>query len=117
MDSHVNLVGYLYLAYAGLLLLGALLTSIVLTGSGALADDPAAMGILASISGVVWVILLVIAVPYLLAGWGLLQRREWARVLALVLGALALFSVPIGTALGVYALWALTRPEAQATFR
>jgi len=40
-------------------------------------------------------------------GWGLLQRKSWARVLALVLAALALLDPPFGTALGIYTLWVL----------
>jgi hypothetical protein len=34
----------------------------------------------------------------------------------MVLGALSLLSFPVGTALGVYTLWALTRPDAAAAF-
>ena len=41
------------------------------------------------------------------AGWGLLNREPWARVLALVLAFLALIHPPFGTALGVYTLWVL----------
>jgi len=41
------------------------------------------------------------------AGWGLLDRRPWARTLALVLGCLALIDFPFGTALGIYTLWVL----------
>lgn len=39
--------------------------------------------------------------------WGLLQKRPWARFLALVLGGLALLDPPFGTALGIYTLWVL----------
>src|SRR5216684_264832 len=35
------------------------------------------------------------------------RREEWARIVALVMGFIALLSVPIGTALGVYTLWVL----------
>jgi hypothetical protein len=41
------------------------------------------------------------------AGWGLLQREPWARVVTLVVGFLTLFSIPLGTALGIYTLWVL----------
>ena len=37
-------------------------------------------------------------------------------VLALILGGLALLSVPIGTALGVYTLWSLLQPDASEAF-
>jgi len=36
-----------------------------------------------------------------------LQREDWARTIALVVGFVALLNVPLGTALGVYTLWVL----------
>jgi hypothetical protein len=52
----------------------------------------------------------------LAAGVGLLQRRPWARILAIVLGILVLLNFPFGTALGVYTLWTLFSPEAQQEY-
>jgi hypothetical protein len=49
-------------------------------------------------------------------GWGLRQRRSWARVLAIVLGVLSLFHPPIGTALGVYTLWVLVGNNANLLY-
>jgi O-antigen ligase len=43
----------------------------------------------------------------LFAGWGLMERQPWARMLAIILGIFSLFDVPFGTALGVYTLWVL----------
>jgi hypothetical protein len=51
-----------------------------------------------------------------LAGYGLLNREAWGRVLALVLGFLALIHVPIGTALGVYTLWVLLPANSEAEY-
>src|SRR5215469_9012778 len=50
---------------------------------------------------------LLVAAAAFLAGWGLMQRRPWARTLAIVLGILALFHPPLATALGIYTLWVL----------
>jgi hypothetical protein len=50
------------------------------------------------------------------SGWGLLNREPWARILALVLGFLALIHVPFGTALGVYTLWVLLPASAEAEY-
>lgn len=42
------------------------------------------------------------------AGWGLLHREPWARMLAVVVGVVSLFfHFPFGTALGIYTLWVL----------
>ncbi|MEI9981702.1 MAG: hypothetical protein WDN23_22440 [Edaphobacter sp.] len=43
----------------------------------------------------------------LLAGYGLLQRTPWGRVVAIIAAILALIKIPFGTALGIYTLWVL----------
>src|SRR6202043_1728279 len=50
------------------------------------------------------------------AGWGLLQREPWARVIALVLGFISLFNIPFGTAVGVYTLWVLLPAQSQVEY-
>lgn len=50
------------------------------------------------------------------AGWGLIDRRPWARSLAIVLGCLALIDFPFGTALGIYTLWVLFSAGADAEY-
>lgn len=60
---------------------------------------------------------IVAAFPLLIAGWGLLRLRRWARVLAMVLAAIALVPLfPIGTPFGVYALWVLFSDGAKTIF-
>jgi hypothetical protein len=57
---------------------------------------------------VVGIFSIVKAVGGFLAGWGLLNRQPWARMLAIILGVISLFfHIPFGTALGVYTLWVL----------
>lgn len=43
----------------------------------------------------------------LFAGFSLLNRKPWGRTLGIVAGILALFTFPVGTALGIYTLWVL----------
>ncbi|MCA1613995.1 MAG: hypothetical protein LC800_07565 [Acidobacteria bacterium] len=49
----------------------------------------------------------VLSFPSLIAGYGMLKRRSWARVAALVASVLSAISFPFGTALCVYSLWFL----------
>jgi hypothetical protein len=52
------------------------------------------------------------------AGWGLLQREPWARILALIIGFISLFTnIPIGTAMGVYTLWVLLPAQSDDEYR
>ncbi len=63
-----------------------------------------------------WLVLAKAAAGFI-AGWGLLQREDWARVMALVIGFIALLSIPIGTALGIYTLWVLLPSHAEEEYR
>jgi hypothetical protein len=47
------------------------------------------------------------AVLALAAGYGLLNRRPWGRIVAIIAAILALIKFPLGTALGIYTLWVL----------
>jgi hypothetical protein len=62
------------------------------------------------------ILVLAKAVCGFFAGWGLMQREPWARVLALVLAFLSLFNVPFGTAVGVYTLWVLLPGQSQQEY-
>ena len=53
-----------------------------------------------------------LAIPGIIAGVGLLQRKSWSRVLTLIVGAIGLLDIPVGTALGIYTFWVLMRDEA-----
>ncbi len=52
-----------------------------------------------------------------LRGWGLLQREDWARTVALVVGFVALLIVPVGTALGIYTLWVLLPSQSDEEYK
>ena len=116
MSQHYNILAYLFFAVGALTLLSGIVVGFVLGSTGALAGDPEAAQALSIIGGSIWVILVIFALPYFAAGYGLLKRQNWGRILAMIMGALSLLSIPLGTALGIYALWALTRPEAQVEF-
>ena len=47
----------------------------------------------------------------ILTGYALLTQKNWGRILAIVVGILALIKIPFGTALGIYTLWVLA-PQA-----
>ena len=51
------------------------------------------------VSGLMCVVL---SIPALLSGYGLMNRKQWGRILTLVLGAISLPSIPVGTAYGIW---------------
>jgi polyferredoxin len=52
----------------------------------------------------------------IIGGIGLLGYRNWARIMILVLSALDCLNVPIGTAKGVYSIWALLQDDTVELF-
>jgi hypothetical protein len=51
-----------------------------------------------------WVMVVVRAGLALVAGWGLMERSQWGRVIAIVAAFLCLLKFPFGTALGIWTL-------------
>lgn len=51
-----------------------------------------------------WSILIVRSALALIAGWGLMERTPWGRVVAIAAAIVSLIRIPIGTALGIWTL-------------
>ena len=51
-----------------------------------------------------WMVVVVRSGLALVAGWGLLERAEWGRILAIVVAFLSLLKFPFGTVLGIWTL-------------
>lgn len=62
-------------------------------------------------------VFLIGAAAGLAAGWGLLARQSWARMLAIILGAVSLLDLPFGTALGIYTFWVLLPVASEEEYR
>jgi hypothetical protein len=116
LQPHVTILGWLYIVGHAVFLIIGLLVFVLLTGIGLATGEPEARTVLGIVGTAVGLLLTALAVPGLVAGYGLLARKSWARVLALVVGMLGLVNVPVGTAIGVYAVWILTQDAAAAYF-
>jgi hypothetical protein len=51
-----------------------------------------------------WLFIIVRAGLALAAGWGLMERTQWGRVIAIVAAVFSLLKFPFGTALGIWTL-------------
>ncbi len=116
MQKHIQLLGIIYIAYHAIGLLSAWLIWGVLSGIGFMSGDPQAAGILTLIGTVVAGLLLVLSIPGVVGGVGILKGWWWSRYLVLVLGLFNLVHVPLGTILGVYTFWVLMQDETVAFF-
>jgi hypothetical protein len=122
MATHVKVLGILYIVLGALGVLGALVVLLVFGGVagivGGVGDPDAriAVPILGGLGGFLFLLVLVMSLPAVIAGVGLLQFRPWGRILGIVMSAISLLNVPIGTAIGIYGLWALLNRETEALF-
>ncbi|MFB3777186.1 MAG: hypothetical protein ACE141_06220 [Bryobacteraceae bacterium] len=125
MRDHVRILAYLHIVFGSLGLVGALIVLLVFGGIAGIVgmanpNDPDALHVAVPIIGVVGFLICafvaLVSIPGIIAGVGLLKFRPWARMLGIVLSALDLLHVPLGTILGIYGLWVLLKPETEQLF-
>lgn len=111
MDRHIRIAGWLNIVW-GLLwaVIGLvfMLDPEAVTNGGWIGEEYLLVFWLGAV-------IALLSLPYIIGGVGLLKGWRWARFLAAVLIILEILSFPLGTAVGIYTLWALakTRPNAR----
>ena len=113
MEHHVRLVGLLNIvvgAFSGLI---AIFQFLFFGG-------PLTIAVYLSIQTLVvtvWLwIMLLLTVPSIVIGVGLLSFRGWARVSGILLAVFQLLNLPLGTLVGLYSLWVLFSDDADMIF-
>jgi len=112
--NHVRIVSLLTLIEGVLGLIPTvimLLVALGLAGGGMFTRNPVEMIAAGGIVAIFAVCLLMLGLPALIAGFGLLARKPWARPLTLVLAIFNLLAFPVGTALAIYQFWVLAMNE------
>jgi hypothetical protein len=122
MDTHVKVLGALQIAMGALGLFAAVVLVLVFgvassaVGMSGDPDSTIALPII-GVTGVALVtFLVVLSLPGIIIGIGLIQRRPWARIAGIVLSILGLMMVPFGTIVGVYGLWVLFSKDTERLF-
>jgi len=116
MQQHVTILGWLYIiGHVFFIVIGGFVF-VLMTSIGVVIRDPEALPILSIVGTWTALFLTVLALPGLIAGYGLLKRRMWGRVLAIVVAFFGLINFPIGTAISIYALFVLLQNAATDYF-
>jgi hypothetical protein len=111
MEKHITLAGAFNLGLGILGILVVIGVSILLGILGPIVEDPEAIGIVAVIMTGVLLLIAIVSAAQIIGGIGLLKRQAWSRILLLVVSALRLIDVPLGTALGIYTIWVLIHDD------
>jgi hypothetical protein len=123
VKAHLQLLGLLWLALSAFNLVAGVVLYVIANTLFAhtqqflppdMANAP--VGFLRPLLSVIAILVVVKAGVGFVAGWGLLQRESWSRIVVLVLAFISLFHIPFGTAIGVYTMWVLLPGESQEEY-
>ncbi|MBA7475923.1 Serine/threonine-protein kinase PknD [subsurface metagenome] len=116
MEKHITIVAVLSIVFGTLGILIGIIAFLAIAGGGLISGDLEAMSITGIVATCIALFFFIMSVPGLIAGIGLLKRKGWARILALILAIPNLMNIPIGTAIGIYVIWVLLNGETAKLF-
>jgi hypothetical protein len=123
MAGHVRVLAVLQIVYSSMGLLLGLVVFLLFGGiasivgfSAPLDESLVAVPVLTIIGGVASSVLILLSLPRLIAGVGLLRFQNWGRILTFVVSVIGLIDFPIGTGLGIYGLWVMTHTDTRVLF-
>jgi len=112
LDNHKKVLGIIYIVTASLTIVAALFIRAIMSIVFEFAlqevepDERRIAEFFLSLGAFLPAVLIIFSgIPTMIAGIGLVTRQSWAVLLSLIMGCLKLFSIPIGTAIGIYAIW------------
>ncbi len=124
MERHIKLVGVLNIVYRSTMIIGSIVLFVLAALFGRLMDFLERTGdlhadevprelldVVPILLVVVGAIIALVSVVAIIGSIGVLKRQEWGRITLIVVSFFNLLHVPLGTALGVYTLWALFNNE------
>jgi len=122
METHVKVLGLLQIILGAL---GILVALFVMLMFGGVAGFVAAAGeegseiavpIISLVGAFAVTFILILSIPGIFVGFGLLKFRPWARVFGIIMSILLIIHFPLGTIVGVYGLWVLLTGETEKLF-
>jgi Ca2+/Na+ antiporter len=116
MKNHITVLAALRIGWSAMGIIAAIIVFAAVVGGGLISGDQTAIAITSLVGSIIATLILVLSLPGLVAGIGLLRLRPWSRLLTLVLAVFDLMAVPIGTAFGLYAIWVLVQEDTVTLF-
>lgn len=116
LSGHKRTLGILHIVYGAFnalifIFIGVIISAFLPFISDAIIEEegPDAALVLDMVTNVIRIVFTFIfilsALPSIIGGIGLVQKKSWGLTVALIAGCVSLFSFPFGTALGVYSLY------------
>ncbi len=112
-EEHNKILGIMHLVYGGMhafslvVMLFVFVIVAIAIPSASSGSNARPVALLAFIGIIAFVYMLVLTIPPFVAGYAFLKRKQWSKAAGAISAGLALLSIPMGTALGVYTFWFL----------
>ena len=124
MEKHISLVGILNIVYEFFALIGACVLFAIAIGfryffelisrydhHGMNEMPPELLDIVPLILTAIGLLLFVFSIVGIIGAIGVMKKKEWGRIMVLVISFFNLIHIPLGTVLGVYSIWVLLNDE------
>ena len=102
-NKTLAMLHFIYGGIHGLTLAALALLIFVARSASPISPSISAFWIKVGVIAFVVVLIAVVLLP-MVAGYGLRKQRSWAKPVTIVCGIVSLINIPIGTALGIYAI-------------
>ena len=118
MDRHINIIGILWIVYGAMGIFGGFILFWLLFGVSFIPDigDPGITILRAAAIGF-GLFFIVLSIPEIIGGYGVIKGKEWGRIVVLILSFLNLVNFPLGTGLSVYSFIILIKEESVLHFQ
>ena len=116
MKKHITVASVLQIVFGSIYVIAALAIAFAFGFVDQFVDDPTAVKVLGIVGTPLVVLFLMFGGAMIAGGIGLLTCKPWARILTLVMAAIGLLNIPIGTLKGVYIIWVLVQSETVTLF-
>lgn len=103
--THQKILGAVIIAYSIMNIFGAITILAAFSFIFTVIDEPDLIPFLAFMGKFISISMLIVAVPAVIGGFGMLKEKDWAKNIVLIVGIIYLISIPFGTAVGIYAIW------------
>ena len=124
ISTHKRTLGILHIVYGTFnalifVFIGVIITTFLpFIGEAIIEEEgPEAALLLDMIANIIRIIFtfvfLLSALPSIIGGIGLVQNKSWGLIVSLIAGCVSIFSVPFGTALGVYSIYVFVENNKQ----
>lgn len=116
INTHIRVISVIDIILGALTALGGLILFFALVaGSVSFAETSAANTIL--VAGIfASLFLIAIGILGIIVGIKLADHESWARIVQIIFGIFQLFNFPLGTAFGIYSLWAMFSGDGRDLF-